>query len=120
MTSLALQKRRKFRVRKNLAKHNKQGRPRLTVFRSNQHIYAQVIDDVTGKTLVSASTFEKELAKKVANGSNIDAAKQVGAAIAKKAKDAKITEVIFDRGGYIYHGRVKALADEARANGLTF
>jgi len=90
--------------------------PRLCVFRSNTNIYAQIINDLEGVTLVSASTLEN----KGNNGSNIEAAKLVGASIAKKAKDAGITKVVFDRGGYLYHGRVKALADAARDGGLEF
>ena len=90
--------------------------PRLNVFRSNNGIYVQVIDDVTGKTLVSSSTVEL----KIKNGGNILAAQAVGADIAKKCKDAKIKTVVFDRGGYLYHGRVEALADAARENGLEF
>lgn len=92
--------------------------PRLCVFRSNTGIYAQIIDDEAKTTLCSASTHDKDL--KVKNGSNIEAAKVVGEAIAKKALKAKITKVVFDRGGYLYHGRVKALADAARENGLEF
>ena len=92
--------------------------PRLNVFRSAKHISVQIIDDVTGTTLVSASSMDKEL--KITNGGNIEAAKKVGAEIAKKAKKAKITKVVFDRGGYLYHGRVEALADAARENGLEF
>ena len=90
--------------------------PRLNVFRSNKQIYAQVIDDVAGKTLVSSST--KDL--KLANGGNVDAAKQVGADIAKKCLAANSESVRFDRGGYVYHGRVQALADAAREAGLKF
>lgn len=90
--------------------------PRLNVFRSNKHIYAQVIDDTTGKTLCSSST---ELLK-IKNGGNVEAAKKVGEDIAKKCKDAKIESVRFDRGGYVYHGRVQALADAAREGGLKF
>jgi len=93
-------------------------RPRLNVFRSNSHIYAQVIDDEKGVTLVSASSIDKEL--KLENGSNIEAAKQVGALIAKRALEKNIENVVFDRGGYLYHGRVKALAEAARAAGLKF
>ena len=93
-------------------------KPRLSVFRSNANISAQIIDDEKGVTLVSASTLEKEL--KVSNGGNIEAAKVIGAEIAKRAKKAKITKVVFDRGGYLYHGRVQALADAARENGLEF
>ena len=90
--------------------------PRVCVFRSNSNIYAQIINDEEGKTLVSASSLEN----KGTNGSNIEAAKLVGASLAKKAKDAGITKVVFDRGGYLYHGRVKALADSLRDNGLEF
>ena len=92
--------------------------PRLCVFRSNTGIYAQIIDDETRTTLVSASSLDKDL--KIKNGSNVEAAKVVGASIAEKAKKAKITKVVFDRGGYLYHGRVKALAEAARENGLEF
>ena len=92
--------------------------PRLNVFRSNSNIFAQIIDDSEGKTLVSASSIDKEL--KLENGGNVEAATKVGELIAKRAKEAKITKVVFDRGGYLYHGRVKALADAARENGLEF
>lgn len=92
-------------------------RPRLCVYRSNANLYAQIIDDVAGKTLVSASTLDKEVKTKHANK---EAAKEVGALIAKKAKANKIEEVVFDRGGYIYHGVVKELAEAAREGGLKF
>lgn len=92
--------------------------PRLNVFRSNGNIFAQIIDDEKGITLVSASSIDKDL--KLENGGNIEAATKVGELLAKRAKDAKIKEVVFDRGGYLYHGRVKALADAARENGLEF
>ena len=92
--------------------------PRLNVFRSNSNIFAQIIDDEKGITLVSASSIDKEL--KLENGSNIEAAKKVGELIAKRAKKAKINKVTFDRGGYLYHGRVEALAEAARENGLEF
>ncbi len=92
--------------------------PRLCVFRSNTGIYAQIIDDENRTTLCSASTLDKDL--KIKKGSNIEAAKVVGKAIAEKAKAAKITKVVFDRGGYLYHGRVAALAEAARENGLEF
>ena len=92
-------------------------RPRLAVFRSLKYIYAQVIDDASGKTIASASSREKDSGAK---GANAAAAKAVGALIAKKAKDKGITEVVFDRGGYVYHGNIKALADAARENGLKF
>ena len=95
-------------------------RPRLNVFRSDSHIYAQVIDDDLGKTLVAASSLDKELKEKVAVGSNKEAAKAVGDLVAKKAIDAGIKKVVFDRGGYIYHGRVKELAEAARQAGLEF
>ena len=91
--------------------------PRLCVYRSNTNIYAQIIDDEKGITLVSASSLDKELKLK---NVNIEAASKVGASVAKKAKKAGITKVVFDRGGYLYHGRVKALAEAARENGLEF
>lgn len=92
-------------------------RPRLCVFRSAKHIYAQIIDDVNGKTLVSASTMEKDF---TAYGGNADAAKKIGELVAKRALKAKIDTVVFDRGGFVYHGRVKALAEGAREGGLKF
>ncbi len=104
------------RIRKDLAGTTE--RPRLCVFRSNANISAQIIDDDKGITLVSASTLEKEL--NIKNGGNVEAAKVIGAEIAKRAKKAKIDKVVFDRGGYLYHGRVEALAEAARQNGLEF
>ena len=95
-------------------------RPRLNVFRSLDHIYAQVIDDMAGHTLVSASTIDSELQDKVAGKAKLEAAKMVGELIAQRAQAAGIQEVVFDRGGYKYHGRVKALADAAREAGLKF
>jgi large subunit ribosomal protein L18 len=92
-------------------------RPRLAVFRSVNHIYAQVIDDQQGHTLVSAASVEKDLGGK---GGNVEGAKTIGKAVAQRAKDKGITKVVFDRGGYLYHGRVKALADAAREAGLEF
>ena len=92
--------------------------PRLNVFRSNKNIFAQIIDDEAAVTLVSASSIDKEL--KLENGSNIEAAAKVGELLAKRAKEQKITKVTFDRGGYQYHGRVEALANAARENGLEF
>jgi large subunit ribosomal protein L18 len=92
-------------------------RPRLAVFKSLKHIYAQVIDDASGNTIISASTREKDANAK---GANAASCKAVGALIAKKAKDKGITRVVFDRGGYLYHGNIKALADAARENGLEF
>lgn len=91
--------------------------PRLCVFRSSMHIYAQLIDDVSGKTLAAASSVEKGFGM---YGGNVEAAKKVGQMIAEKAKNAGITDVVFDRGGYVYHGRVAALADGAREGGLNF
>ena len=104
------------RIRKDIS--GTADRPRLCVFRSNANITAQIIDDEKGVTLVSASSLEKDL--KITNGGNVEGAKLIGAEIAKRAKKAKITKVVFDRGGYLYHGRVKALADAARENGLEF
>lgn len=95
-------------------------RPRLAVFRSLHHIHAQIIDDAAGRTLVAASTVEPELRKKLKSGGNVDAAKAVGTLIAEKAKAAGVTAVVFDRGGSLYHGRVKALAEAAREGGLEF
>ena len=95
-------------------------RPRLAVFRSNNHMYAQVIDDTAGITLVSACTLEKDVKEGLEKTNNIDAAKQVGTVVAKRALEKGITTVVFDRGGFIYHGKVQALADAAREAGLTF
>lgn len=95
-------------------------RPRLNVFRSNKHIYAQVIDDVNGLTLASASTKEKDFGAESNAGSTVEAAKKVGALVAKRALEKGLTAVVFDRGGYLYHGRVQALADAAREAGLQF
>ncbi len=95
-------------------------RPRLNVYRSNNNIYAQIIDDFAGETLVSASTVEEDIKGEIANGGNVEAAKIVGKNIAKRALDEEITTVVFDRGGFDYHGRVKALAEAARENGLKF
>ena len=106
---------RHLRVRQNI--HGTANRPRLNVFRSLNHIYVQIIDDDKQATLTAASSLDKDFK---GNGGNIDGAKLVGAAIAKKALDAGISEVVFDRGGYIYHGRVKALAEAAREGGLKF
>ncbi len=95
-------------------------RPRLAVFRSNNHVYAQVIDDVAGKTLVSASTLEKDIKAELKNTDDTDAAVKIGEVVAKRALEKGIKAVVFDRGGYIYHGKVKALADAAREAGLEF
>ena len=96
------------------------GRPRLSVFRSGKHIYAQVIDDVKGATLAAASSLDEGLKGKVKTGANKDAATEVGKLIAERAIKAGVKEVIFDRGGYIYHGRIAALANAAREGGLSF
>ena len=95
-------------------------RPRLAVFRSNNHMYAQIINDTEGKTLVAASTLDKEVAADLEKTNNVDAAGKLGTVIAKRALDAGITTVVFDRGGYIYAGKVAALADAAREAGLDF
>ena len=95
-------------------------RPRLAVFRSNNHVYAQVIDDVNGTTLVSASTLEKDIKAELKNTDDIEAATKIGDVVAKRALEKGIKAVVFDRGGYIYHGKVKALADAAREAGLEF
>ena len=95
-------------------------RPRLCVTRTNAHIYAQVIDDVTGRTIVAAASVDPELKSALKTGSTVDAARVVGEAIGRRATEAGLTEVVFDRGGRLYHGRVKALAEGARSAGLTF
>jgi len=111
--------RRLARVRRSI-KQAANGRPRLSVFRSSKQIYAQVIDDAAGVTLVSASTMEKDLRGSLKTGADIEAAKTVGKLISERAKQAGVTKVVFDRGSYMYHGRVKALADAAREGGLDF
>ena len=95
-------------------------RPRLCVFRSNNHIYAQIIDDTQGRTLVSASTLQKEVKAELEKTNNVEAASYIGTVIAKRALEKGITKVVFDRGGFIYHGKVAALADAAREAGLDF
>jgi large subunit ribosomal protein L18 len=110
--------RRKLRIRKKVAGTTE--RPRLSVFRSSRHIYAQVIDDTTGCTLAHASTLSKDLRGTLSEDKKIDAAKKVGALIAKICKSKSIEKVVFDRNGYMYHGRVSALADAAREAGLSF
>ncbi len=107
-----------YRMRKNLI--GTAECPRLSVFRSNLHIYAQIIDDKSGNTLVSASTVEKEMRGKLEKTSDTEAAKAVGELIAKRAIEKGITEVVFDRGGFLYHGKIQALADSAREAGLQF
>lgn len=112
----AVRKKRHARVRAKLS--GTAARPRLNVFRSNKHIYAQLIDDVNKVTLASASSLDKDV--NLDSTSNVDAAVKVGELVAKRAVEKGITTIVFDRGGYLYHGRVKALADAARENGLEF
>ena len=111
--------RRKARVRRAVSAHSN-GRPRLSVFRSSKQIYAQVIDDERGHTLAAASSIEKTLRESMKTGDDIEAAKRVGKELAERAKKAGVDKVVFDRGSYMYHGRVKALADGAREGGLDF
>ncbi len=111
--------RREARVRRKV-KLRANGRLRLSVFRSSKHIYAQVIDDTAGRTLVAASSLEKDLRSNLKTGADRAAAAAVGKLVAERAVKAGITEVVFDRGGYLFHGRVKALADAAREGGLRF
>ena len=117
MAKLSLFDRRRRRVRSAL-RARAAGKPRLSVHRSGRHIYAQVIDDAAGKTLASASSLDKDL--KVKTGATAEAAAAVGKAVAEKAKKAGVDKVVFDRGGFLFHGRVKALADAAREGGLEF
>ena len=111
--------RRKQRARAQLAK-KAGGRPRLSVFRSGKYIYAQIIDDLKGHTIAAASSLEKDLKSKLKSGADSAAAAEVGKLVAERATKAGVTNVVFDRGGYRYHGRVKALADAAREAGLAF
>ncbi len=115
----SLFERRKARVRSSLAKRGT-GRPRLSIHRSGKHIYAQIIDDAQGRTLAAASSLEKDMRAKLSSGGNKEAAAEVGTLVAERAKAAGVTEVAFDRGGYLFHGRVKALAEAAREGGLNF
>lgn len=115
----SLFERRKCRTRFKLSRVST-GRPRLSVFRSKKHIYAQVIDDQTHHTLATASTLDKDLKDKLKTTSNVPAAGEVGKLVAERAVKAGVKDVVFDRGGYLYHGRIKALADAARDAGLTF
>ncbi len=118
------QSRTKVRVKKHMKLRNRFSgtaeRPRLAVFRSNNHMYAQIIDDTVGNTLVSASTLQKEVKGQLEKTNDVAAAAYLGTVIAKKALDAGITTVVFDRGGFIYQGKIKALADAAREAGLEF
>ncbi len=111
--------RRKARIRRAIAA-NAGGRLRLSVFRSSEQIYAQIIDDSKGVTLAAASSLEKEMREALKTGANVEAARRVGKEIAERAKKAGVAKVVFDRGAYMYHGRVKALADGAREGGLDF
>ncbi|UFN50247.1 50S ribosomal protein L18 [Roseomonas sp. OT10] len=117
MAKISLEARRRARLRYQL-RQKAGGRPRLSVFRSGRHIYAQVIDDSAGRTLAAASTLEKDL--RAQTGADRDAASTVGKLVAERAVAAGVTAVVFDRGPYLYHGRVKALADGAREGGLSF
>ena len=119
MPKLTQELRRKRRVRQQLKKVSG-GRPRLSVYRSSQNIYAQVIDDAAGRTLAAASTLDKDLRTALKTGANKDAAVAVGKLVAERALKAGVKDVVFDRGAYMYHGRVKALADAAREGGLSF
>jgi len=118
--------RRRFRTRNKIRRVNiersavRETRPRLSVFRSGKQIYAQVINDLDGKTLAAASTLDAALKEKLKSGANKEAAQEVGKLVAERAKKAGVAKVVFDRGSYIYHGRVKALADGAREGGLEF
>lgn len=111
-------RKRQVRVRRKVVGTTE--RPRLSVFRSARHIYAQIIEDTTGKTLVAASTLSREVSEGISSTGNLEAAKAVGAAIAKMALAKDIRQVVFDRNGFLYHGRVKGLADAARESGLSF
>ncbi len=117
MAKLTLFERRRQRVRTSLRKRGG-SRPRLSVHRSGRHIYAQVIDDAQGRTLASASTLDKDVRGN--GGATVESAQDVGRRVAERAKAAGVTQVIFDRGGFLFHGRVKALADAAREGGLEF
>jgi large subunit ribosomal protein L18 len=119
MSNLSLQTRRRERLRYQL-KQKSVGRPRLSVFRSGKHIYAQIIDDSVGRTVAAASTLDKDLKAALKTGADKDAAAAVGKLIAERSKAAGVLAVVFDRGSYLYHGRVKALAEAAREGGLDF
>ena len=124
--ALTSAKRRTFRTRNKIRRvnidrvSNRETRPRLSVFRSGKQIYAQVIDDIKGVTLAAASTLDAELKEKLKSGANTEAAAEVGKLVAARAKKAGVEKVVFDRGRFVYHGRVKALADGAREGGLLF
>jgi len=118
MSRQQVRQRVRVRIRKRIA--GAAARPRLAVFRSQEHIYAQVIDDEHGRTLCAASSLDKDLRARIESGANLAAAKAVGALVAERARSKGIEAVVFDRGGFQYHGRVKALADAAREGGLRF
>ena len=118
-TSKQLHNRRQMRVR-SMLRRQASSRPRLSVFRSGKHIYAQIIDDAQGRTLAAASSIDKALKGKIKGGADKSAAAEVGKLVAERAVAAGVKEVVFDRGGYLFHGRVKALADAAREGGLQF
>ena len=115
---IAIRRRIRHRIRKDVA--GTAGRPRLAVFRSDKHIYAQAVDDASGRTVAHASSLDPALKASLPRGGNLAAAKAVGGAIAERLRSAGVEVVVFDRGGYLYHGRVKALADAAREAGLKF
>jgi large subunit ribosomal protein L18 len=119
MAAISTGARRRNRVRRAV-KAAAYGRLRLSVFRSSKHIYAQVIDDTKGETIAAASSMEKDARGSLKTGANVDAAKAVGKLVAERSIGKGVKQVVFDRGGYLYHGRVKALADAARENGLEF
>lgn len=119
LNKIDLYERRKKRTRFQL-RQRAHGRPRLSVFRSSKHIYAQVIDDLEGRTIAAASSLDRELKSDLPKGSDREAAKLVGRLVAERALAAGVSEIVFDRGGYRYHGRVQALADAARDGGLKF
>ena len=126
MAKMTSTQRRTFRTRNKIRKvnvdqvGNRETRPRLSVHRTNKQIYAQIINDIDGKTVAAASTMDKDLVEKLKNGGTVDAATAVGKLVAERAKKAGVKKVVFDRGRYIYHGRVKALAEGAREGGLEF
>ena len=118
-TSRELSDRRRQRTSGKVKKNNN-GRPRLAIYRSGKHIYAQIIIDKDGTTVAAASTIDTEVRSKLKTGANVEAASLVGKIVAERAKKVGVDTVVFDRGGYLYHGRVKALADSAREGGLSF
>jgi large subunit ribosomal protein L18 len=126
MAKLTSAQRRSYRTRNKIRRVNidrvgvRETRPRLSIFRSGKQIYAQVIDDIKGQTVAAASTLEAELKEKLKTGANTEAAAEVGKLVAERAKKAGVEKVVFDRGRFLYHGRVKALADGAREGGLEF